>query len=140
MQLRAAVHQNILIRVAHSIANARWMDKASFMVTVFTVVNLNLMCTCTRFFSDVITSVLDQLLDRTFSEFTSIWMNMKDEVKTKESHDSQQYKFRPRAFKIDRVFEVDKSNVSKFFADATFSEWEELLSEEEITEKVMSLC
>ncbi|KAJ4717838.1 Midasin [Melia azedarach] len=107
LQLRAAVHQNILIRVAHSIANARWMDKASFM-----------------------------LLDRTFSEFTSIWMNMKDEVKTKESHDSQQYKFRPRAFKIDRVFEVDKSNVSKFFADATFSEWEELLSEEEITEKV----
>lgn len=62
---------------------------------------------------------------------------MKVQVKTREDHDSQQYKFRPRAFTIDRVFEVDKSTLRKLFANDTFSEWQELLSGEEITEKVM---
>ncbi|KDO65104.1 hypothetical protein CISIN_1g0000012mg, partial [Citrus sinensis] len=107
LQLRASVYQNALIRVAHSVANSRLMDKASFM-----------------------------LLDKIFSEFASIWTNMKDEVKTKENHNAQQYKFRPRAFKVDRVFEVEKSSLRKFFANDAFSEWQELLLEEEFAEKL----
>lgn len=62
---------------------------------------------------------------------------MKVQVKTREDHDSQQYKFRTRAFTIDRVFEVDKSTLRKLFANETFSEWQELLTGEELTEKVM---
>lgn len=88
----------------------------------------------------MITSFLDQLLDKIFSEFVSIWMNMKDEVKTKENHNAQQYQFRPRVFKVDRVFEVEKSSLRKLFASDAFSEWQELLLEEEFAEEVMVLC
>ena len=56
---------------------------------------------------------------------------MKDQTKTRENDEAQQYKFRPRAFTIDRVFE-DKSN-------DTSLEWQEFLLEEEFTEKVMLL-
>lgn len=98
------------------------------------------MSTYTILFIDMVTSFLDQLLDKIFSEFASIWTNMKDEVKTKENHNAQQYKFRPRAFKVDRVFEVEKSSLRKFFANDAFSEWQELLLEEEFAEKVMFLC
>ncbi|KAK3220425.1 hypothetical protein Dsin_014395 [Dipteronia sinensis] len=99
LQLRAAVHHNALKRVAHFVATSRLVDKASFM-----------------------------LLDKIFSEFASIWVNMKDQTKTRENDEAQQYKFRPRAFTIDRVFE-DKSN-------DTSLEWQEFLLEEEFTEKV----
>ncbi|KAL5755634.1 hypothetical protein ACOSQ2_020380 [Xanthoceras sorbifolium] len=99
LQLRAAIHHNALMRVAHFVATSRLVDKASFMQ-----------------------------LDKIFGEFASIWMNMKVETKTKEDYDAQQYKFRPRAFTIDRFFE-DKSN-------DTSLEWQEFLLEEEFTEKV----
>ncbi|KAK1575506.1 hypothetical protein Q3G72_006073 [Acer saccharum] len=99
LQLRAAVHHNALKRVAHFVATSRLVDKASFM-----------------------------LLDKIFCEFASIWVNMKDQTKTRENDEAQQYKFRPRAFTIDRVFE-DKSN-------DTSLEWQEFLLEEEFTEKV----
>lgn len=74
-----------------------------------------------------------------FHEFASMWMNMKVQVKSKEDHDAQQYKFRPRAFRIKNVVDVDISTFGKLFANESFSEWQELLSEEEFLEKVMPL-
>lgn len=69
-----------------------------------------------------------QLLDKIFSEFASIWVNMKDQAMSKEDGDLQQYKFRPRVFTIDTVFE-DKLSHS--------SEWQEFLLKEEVIEEVM---
>ncbi|KAI8021274.1 hypothetical protein LOK49_LG03G02773 [Camellia lanceoleosa] len=41
-------------------------------------------------------NILLRLLDKTFDEFASLWMNMKVEVKTKEDHEARQFKFKPR--------------------------------------------
>ena len=41
-----------------------------------------------------------QLLDMMFDEFADMWMKMKIQVRTKEELDSQQYKFKPRAFDL----------------------------------------
>lgn len=35
MQLKASLHQNVLVRVAHHVANAQLMDKESFKVRVY---------------------------------------------------------------------------------------------------------
>lgn len=63
---------------------------------------------------------------------------MKNQVKAKEDLHSQQFIFRPRAFTINRVFEVDKSTLRKLLANDGFSEWQELLYEED-TENVTLL-
>ena len=61
---------------------------------------------------------------------------MKVQVKGKEDYEAQQYKFKPRAFKIENVIEIDISSLGNSVANETFSEWQELLSEDELTEKV----
>lgn len=63
-------------------------------------------------------------------------MNMKVQVKGKEDYDAQQYKFKPRAFKMENIIEIDISTLGNSFANESFSEWQELLSEDEFTEKV----
>ena len=35
IQLKASLHQNVLVRVAHHVANAQLMDKESFKVRVY---------------------------------------------------------------------------------------------------------
>ncbi|KAA8540262.1 hypothetical protein F0562_024175 [Nyssa sinensis] len=105
LQLKAAFHQNILFRVVHSSVEAQLMDNASLM-----------------------------LLNKIFDEFASLWIHMKVEVKSKEDHEAQQYKFRPRAFKIEDIIEIDISTLGSLSANESFSEWQELLSEEELTE------
>ncbi|KAG7997478.1 hypothetical protein I3843_01G213100 [Carya illinoinensis] len=102
MQLQAALHHHILVRVAHSVANSQLMDNESF-----------------------------KILDKIFSEFSNLWMRMKVQSKTKRDYGSQLYKFRPRAFHIDSIIEVDISTLGKSMANESFLEWKELLSEEE---------
>ncbi|XP_028103767.1 midasin-like [Camellia sinensis] len=106
LQLKASIHHNILLRVAHSIAEAQLMDNASFV-----------------------------LLDKTFDEFASLWMNMKVEVKTKEDHEARQFKFKPRAFKIENIMEIDISTLGGSLENEILSEWQELLSDEKVAEK-----
>ncbi|KAJ7963223.1 Midasin [Quillaja saponaria] len=105
MQIKASILQNILVLVAHSVANAKLMDKQSFL-----------------------------LLEKIFNEFASLWMSMKDQAKTKSDYNAQQYKFKPRGFKIESIIEVDISTLGKLYATDTFSEWKELLCQEESTE------
>ncbi|XVF27001.1 hypothetical protein REPUB_Repub14bG0069100 [Reevesia pubescens] len=105
LQLKAALYNNVLVRVVHSVATAKLMDNASF-----------------------------KLLDKIFSGFASIWMHMKIEGKNQEDLDGQSYKFRPRAFRIENVMEVDISALGKLLANDNFLEWQELLSDEESTE------
>lgn len=71
------------------------------------------------------------MLDTIFDEFSSLWMSMKVQVKTKEDHEAQQYKFRPRAFKIDSIIQVDISTLRSSVGNAAFSEWQEMISAEE---------
>ncbi|XP_017978548.1 PREDICTED: midasin [Theobroma cacao] len=104
LQLKASLYKNCLVRVAHSVATAKLMDSASF-----------------------------KLLDKIFSGFASIWMHMKIQGKNQEDRDCQPYKFRPRAFRIENVMEVDISALGKLLANDNFIDWQELLSEEEST-------
>lgn len=62
---------------------------------------------------------------------------MKIQAKTKKDYDSQQYKFKPRAFQIERIIEVDISTLGKSMGNDSFSEWKALLSEEKLTTMVV---
>ncbi|XP_059643593.1 midasin [Cornus florida] len=116
LQEKAAINQNILARVVHSVSESQLMDYTSFT-----------------------------LLDKIFEEFARLWMSMKVEVKNKEDREAQQYKFRTRAFKMEDIFEIDISTLSvanesfsewrDFLADEEFTEREvdekgEILEEE----------
>uniref|UniRef100_A0A2P2MUR1 Uncharacterized protein MANES_04G142500 n=1 Tax=Rhizophora mucronata TaxID=61149 RepID=A0A2P2MUR1_RHIMU len=63
-------------------------------------------------------------------------MSVKVKTNVKGGHDVQEYKFKPRAFKIKSVLDVDISALGKLFSDDSFMEWQELLSEEECPEKI----
>ncbi|KAK9063930.1 hypothetical protein SSX86_017802 [Deinandra increscens subsp. villosa] len=105
LQLRASIHQNSLLRVVHYVGQAHFLDNASF-----------------------------KLLDKMFNEFANLWMKMKNQVRTKEELDSQKYRFRPRAFDIKDVIEVDISTLGKttIANDEAFSEWQELTTNDEV--------
>ncbi|XP_040935632.1 midasin isoform X2 [Gossypium hirsutum] len=105
LQLKAALYNNVLIRIAHSVATSKLMDDASFM-----------------------------LLDKIFSGFATIWMHMKIQGKNQEDLHGQSFKFRPRAFRIENVMEVDISALGKMLSSDNFTEWQQLLSDEESTE------
>ncbi|KAL6993116.1 hypothetical protein U1Q18_011234 [Sarracenia purpurea var. burkii] len=101
LQLKVAIHHNILVRVAHSVAVVQLMDNASFA-----------------------------LLDKIFDEFASLWMNMKVKVKTRQDHEAQQFKFKPRAFKMENIIEIDLSTLVGSLPNETLSEWQDSISEE----------
>lgn len=79
--------------------------------------------------------VVNQLLNKIFSESANHWMSTKIQAKAKQDFASQQYKFRARAFKLESIIEIDISALEKSFASESFSEWKEFLSE-----KVQNLC
>lgn len=56
---------------------------------------------------------------------------MKVLVRDKEEQKAQQYKFRPREFEIKTIIELDISSLGSSIANETFSEWQEMVSEEE---------
>ncbi|CAN1795130.1 MDN1 [Linum perenne] len=101
LQVKAAIYHNILVRLVHLLAETQIIDSSSF-----------------------------KILDKLFDDFTSMWMDMKVEVQDKEGHNAQQYKFRPRAFEIQNVVDSDVSVLGRFFSDDSFSELQELLSED----------
>lgn len=105
--LKAALEHNILVHITHSVNMARLIDSDSF-----------------------------KLLDNIFSGFASIWIDMKIQGKNQENLAAQVYKFKPRAFQIESVMEVDVSALGKLLASDNLMEWKELLSEEEYIEKM----
>ncbi|GFY97181.1 midasin-like protein [Actinidia rufa] len=105
LQLKVAMQSNFLLRVASSISQVQLMDVASF-----------------------------KLLDKIFDEFASLWLNMKVKAKTKKDHEAQQFKFKPRAFQIENIIEIDISTLVDSLPNEALSEWQDLLSEE-VTEK-----
>ncbi|KAM1135785.1 hypothetical protein TB1_033293 [Malus domestica] len=100
-QLKASLHRNIVVRVAHFVANAWLMDYASFMV-----------------------------LDKIFNVFASRWMSMKIQSKNEEEAHSQKFKFKPRALKLESIIDLNISSLGKLFANESFLEWKEFLSKD----------
>jgi hypothetical protein len=64
-------------------------------------------------------------------------MRMKVQAKTNKDDSSQKYKFRPRAFQIESIIEVNISTLCESMTNDSFSEWKELLSEEEFPTMVV---
>ncbi|CAA3030254.1 midasin [Olea europaea subsp. europaea] len=102
-QLRISIYQNVLAQIKHSVADARFLDYATF-----------------------------KLLDEIFDKFAREWMHMKLKVKAREDNQAQQFKFKTRAFKIESIIEIDISNLASLLPNESFSEWEEMLSEEHV--------
>ncbi|KAL2462441.1 ATPase [Forsythia ovata] len=103
LQLRISMYQNVLAQIKHSVADARFLDDATF-----------------------------KLLDEIFDKFAREWMHMKLKVKTREENQAQQFKFKTRAFKIESIIEIDISNLASLLPNESFSEWQEMLSEEHV--------
>ncbi|KAF8388344.1 hypothetical protein HHK36_027010 [Tetracentron sinense] len=107
LKLNAALHHNILVRATHVVANSLLLDNAFFM-----------------------------LLDEIFDQFAMLWMDMKVQTKEKADYEAQQYKFRPRAFRIENILEIEISTLRNSLANESLcSEWQEMLEEEEFTER-----
>lgn len=79
-------------------------------------------------------------MEKIFATFANLWMVMKVQAKIKEESSSQQFKFKPRAFDIDTVVEVNIASLRQSFASESFLEWQQLAAEEESTERVMLPC
>ncbi|XP_019425404.1 PREDICTED: midasin isoform X2 [Lupinus angustifolius] len=109
MQYKAAIYRNILVQIAHSIANAKLIDNESY-----------------------------KLLHTIFDEFANLWMSMKVYAKSKSEYDAQQYKFKPRAFQVESVIDVEIETLANSSATETFSEWKEFSSEEKSADKIES--
>lgn len=107
MQFRSAIYKNVLLRIVHSISETHILDNWSF-----------------------------SLLDKIFESFATSWMHMKEEVKEKEDNETQQFKFRPRAFRIENILELDISTLRSSVKNESFSEWQELATENEFTEEM----
>ncbi|GAB4842595.1 hypothetical protein Ancab_012571 [Ancistrocladus abbreviatus] len=102
IHLKAPLYQSLLARAVNFVSTTQLLDNAIFMMT-----------------------------DQIFSYFANIWMDMKVQVKTKKDNDAQQFKFRPREFKMEDICEIDLSSMSDSFASDTFLEWKEILHEED---------
>ncbi|XP_050383797.1 midasin isoform X3 [Argentina anserina] len=100
-QLKGALYQNILVRVAHFVTNARLIDCESF-----------------------------KILDKIFSESAEHWMSTKIHMKAKQDYASQQYKFRARAFNLESIIELNISSLETY-ANERFLEWKDFLAEED---------
>lgn len=64
---------------------------------------------------------------------------MKVRVRTKQELEAQQFKFKPRALKIDSIIESDLSSLVGSLPNETLSEWQDWLLKEEVAVKVMIL-
>ncbi|XP_057771067.1 midasin isoform X2 [Salvia miltiorrhiza] len=69
-----------------------------------------------------------KLLHEIFHEIASLWM--KHRAKSSDDDQSQQFKFKARIFKMESIIEIDVSNCANLLGNDSFSEWQELLSEE----------
>lgn len=74
-----------------------------------------------------------QLLHEIFHKIASLWM--KHRAKSSEEGQSQ-FMFKARIFKMESIIEIDVSNCANLLANDSFSEWQELLSQEQ-DDKVM---
>ncbi|KAL0415065.1 UNVERIFIED_CONTAM: Midasin, partial [Sesamum latifolium] len=74
-----------------------------------------------------------KLLHEIFDDVASLWV--KHRARPIEDCNAQQFKLRARAFKLESVIDIDVSNCANLLANDSFSEWQELLSEE-LDEKI----
>lgn len=65
---------------------------------------------------------------------------MKLHVRTTEENKAQQFRFKPRAFNIDNILEIDISALGSLASHGSFSEWKEFHSRQVSFEKVSIHC
>ncbi|KAL1551716.1 midasin-like isoform X1 [Salvia divinorum] len=70
-----------------------------------------------------------KLLHEIFHNIASLWM--KHRAKSADDDQSELFKFRARTFRMESIIEIDVSNCENLLANDSFSEWQELLSEEQ---------
>ncbi|KNA10543.1 hypothetical protein SOVF_143350 isoform A [Spinacia oleracea] len=104
-RLEASLLDNILGHVVKLVSNTKMMDDATFSI-VHKISNF----------------------------FTRLWSNAKVQEKTEKENETQLYKFRPRPFKLDSVYEIDLSSLNSSFSGDSFTEWKELLRDEDSTQ------
>lgn len=83
-----------------------------------------------------ISPMVHQLLHEIFHRIASLWM--KHRAKSADEGQYRQFQFRARIFKMESIIEIDVSDCANLLANDSFSEWQELLSEE-LDDKVMIL-
>ncbi|XP_074294838.1 midasin-like [Silene latifolia] len=105
-EAEASLFDCMLRHVVYTVANTKTLDNASF-----------------------------RIIDNVFNFFTSCWKDVKVLEETKRDNEAQLYKFKPRAFNLDNVCEIDLSSLGNAFSSDSFSEWKELLHDEESTER-----
>ncbi|XP_031091675.1 midasin [Ipomoea triloba] len=101
----ASLYHNILVRVMHSAADARFMDNSSFT-----------------------------LLEKIFDNFSRRWMDMKLHLRMKEENNDQLVTFRSRALKIENIIDSDISNLESAVSNENFSDWKEMFSGDELSD------
>ncbi|XP_057535568.1 midasin isoform X3 [Amaranthus tricolor] len=101
-RLQVSLLDNILERVLKLVSNTKLLNDASF-----------------------------KIVDKIFYFITSLWRDAKAQEKHEKDNDAQLYKFRPRPFKLDNVYEIDLSSLGSSFSGDSFNEWKELLHDEE---------
>jgi len=63
-------------------------------------------------------------------------MSMKVYAKSKSDHDAQQFKFKPRAFQIESIMELEIPALANSSATEAFSDWKEFTYEEKSADNV----
>lgn len=109
LQFKSSIYKNVLLNIMHSIAETHLLDNASFL-----------------------------LLDRVFDQFASFWMHMKLQVRKREENEAQPFKFRPRAFRIENIIDLDISTLRDSVENESFLEWQELATEKESKEELIA--
>ncbi|KAH9607417.1 hypothetical protein KSS87_007507 [Heliosperma pusillum] len=105
-ETEASLFDCMLRQVVYTVASTKTLDNASF-----------------------------RIIDNVFNFFTTCWRDVKVLEEAKRDNEAQLYKFKPRAFNLDNVCDIDLSSLGNSFSSDSFSEWKELLHEEESTER-----
>ncbi|GAB2269171.1 hypothetical protein Dimus_004101 [Dionaea muscipula] len=106
LYLKASLYQTILARVVNFVATTGFLDNATFTV-----------------------------MHQIFDYFASIWLGKKVQARTEKDSDARHFKFKPRTFDFEDICEIDLSSLSATFVGDSFSEWKELLNEEDRSER-----
>ncbi|XP_031485697.1 midasin isoform X2 [Nymphaea colorata] len=111
LELNVTVNQIYLAHVANYVRSSLIMDKASI-----------------------------KIMDKIFDQFAELWIKMKVQAKERVDSESKIYKFKPYAFKIRSILDVDVSSLRTISTEEDWSfDWQDMLfdpehGEEEILE------
>ncbi|CAN6468645.1 unnamed protein product [Victoria cruziana] len=110
LELNVSVNQIYLAHVSNYLKRSLIMDKASIKV-----------------------------MDKIFNQFAELWIKMKVQAKARADNESKIYKFKPYAFKIRNILDVDVSSLRSISAAEDWSsDWQDVLFDpEHVDEEIL---